>query len=330
MGELDVVVVGGINTDYTIKGPRLPEPGSSVQGTEFQEGPGGKGSNQAIAAARLGARAALVGRVGNDERGRRSLARLEEDHVDTSAIATDPDAPTGAALIMVNDAGDKQIFTAPGANLKLGEADIMDAREILARAKVVLCQLELPVQVVAAAVRLARAAGARVVLDAAPAIPLPEDLLRDVHVIRADAGEAEILTGAQVRDIHTARIAAENLIRRGAGAACVGTPGGNLLHSPEGELWLPHLPVRAVDETGADDAFAGGLAATLARGQPLREAVRFAHAAAALKTTNFGAQAGLPWRAEVEGLLEDFAERLPSVLWPSTGTWSRSSASDGS
>jgi ribokinase len=303
-GEFDVVVVGSVNTDYTIIGPRLPTPGATIQGSEFRIGPGGKGANQAVAAVRLGARTALLARVGKDERGAFSLQQLQLAGVDTLALLRDGQAVTGAALVMLAESGEKQILSAPGANQELSPTDVANAGPLLARAKVVLLQLEIPMATVEAAARIGRAAGARVVLDAGPAAPLTEELLRDVHVIRANAGEAEILTGVRVEDALSARRAAKNLLRRGAGAACVGAPGGNLLVTPEHELWLPHITVRAVDATGAGDALSAGVAVALAQGQALDEAVRLGHAAAALKTTQLGAQAGMPQRAEVVALLQ--------------------------
>jgi ribokinase len=205
---------------------------------------------------------------------------------------------------MLAESGEKQILTAPGANQGLSPADVSNAGNLLARAKVVLLQLEIPMATVEAAARLGRAAGARVVLDAGPAAPLTEELLRDVHVIRANGAEAEVLTGVRVEDAVSARRAAKNLLRRGVGAACVGTPSGNLLVTAEHELWLPHIAVRAVDATGAGDALSAGLAVALAQGQPLDEAARLGHTAAALKTTKPGAQAGMPLRTEVQALLQ--------------------------
>jgi ribokinase len=310
----DVLVVGGANMDFLIKGAALPRPGATLQGAEFQEAPGGKGANQAVAAARLGARVALVARVGADARGRSVLERLKAENVDTRAVTTDDHTPTGVALIMVDAAGEKQILTTPGANQQLSAADVERASDLLANSKVILLQLETPLEVVATAVRLARAAGARVVLDPAPAIPLPEALLKDVHVLRANSNEAEVLTGVSVTDAASAKLAAQNLIHRGVSAACVSAPGGTFLLSADTELWFSHLPVPAIDATGAGDAFAGALATALAEGRALSEAVRFAHAAAALKITKLGAQAGLPRRDEVLGMLPRArAERvLPS------------------
>lgn len=301
--EFGVLVVGGVNTDYTVKGPSLPTPGTAVQGSDFMEAPGGKGANQAIAAARLGARVALIARVGTDRRGRAAIAKLRENGVDTGAVLGASDAPTGAALVMVDTSGEKQILTDPGANLLLGEADVTSNGHLFSRSEVVLVNLEVPLPTVASAVRLGRAAGARVLLDPAPPIPLPSELLRDLHVIRPNAAEAEVLTGVAVHDRDSARAAAENLRHRGAGAACIGAPKGNLLVSDEGELWLEHLAVASVDKTGAGDAFAGALAAGLANGMLLEEAARLAHAAAALTTTRLGAQAGLPHADEVRAAM---------------------------
>lgn len=300
--ELDVVVIGGANTDYLIRGPELPQPGSTVDGQEFQEAPGGKGANQAVAAARLGAHVAFICKVGSDARGKALLERLRAEGVEIDAALVDDRAATGVALVMVDAQGEKQIMTAPGANHLLAPEDIEHASQLIARARVALLQLELPLRTVQTAARLSRAAGATVVLDPAPPRELPEELLRDVHVIRPNAAEAESLTGIRVEDAASARRAAGNLLRRGVGAAVIGAPGGSLLVSSEMELWLPQLDVKVVDATGAGDAFAAALAVWLGKGEGLARAARFANAAAALKTTKLGAQAGLPRRDEVERL----------------------------
>jgi ribokinase len=301
--DFDVVVIGGANTDFMVRGAALPGPGVTLDGEVFQEAPGGKGANQAVAAARLGARVAFVGRVGSDERGGKLLDQLAAEGVDVRAVSVDPEVETGVALIMVDARGEKQIMTAPGANHRFSAQHATEATEIIARAHVVLLQLELPLPAVETAASLARAAGARVLLDPAPPRPLMEELLRDVHVIRPNAAEAEVLTGVQITDPGAARLAASNLLRRGVGAAIVGAPGGSLLLTPEGELWLPHYLVHAVDSTGAGDAFAAALAVCLARGDELRVAARFANASAALQTTRLGAQAGLPTRDQVVSFL---------------------------
>jgi ribokinase len=300
---IDVLVIGGANTDFLVRGASLPQPGSTAEGEEFQEAQGGKGANQAVAAARLGARVAFVTRVGADVRGAAILDQLRSDGVDVGAATTDISAPTGVALIMVDAKGEKQILTAPGANRKLASAHIEALGALIARAKVVLLQLEVPLEAVETAAQLSRAAGAHVVLDPAPPRELSEELLRNLHVIRPNAAEAETLTGIAVTDQPSARKAADNLLRRGVGAVVIGAPHGDLLRSSDDELWLPHLPVDVVDATGAGDAFAAGLAVCLARGDDLRSAATFANAAAALATTRLGARAGLPSHGEVIQLL---------------------------
>jgi ribokinase len=301
--DFDVVVVGGANSDYLVRGKTLPKPGTTIEGEEFQEAAGGKGANQAVAAARLGAKVAFVGRVGADPRGQAILSKLKDEHVDVREVSVDANAPTGVALVMVDGDGEKQIMTAPGANRRLSAKDISRAAGVISNGRVVLLQLEVSMLAVEAAVRIAKAAGAKVVLDPAPARELADDLLRNVEVIRPNAAEAEVISGVRVTDEQTALQAAENLIRRGVRAAIIGAPGGNLLVSTNEELWLPHVEVDVVDATGAGDAFAAALAVCLARGEDLAAAVRFANAAAALKATKLGAQAGLPRRDEVDRLV---------------------------
>jgi ribokinase len=246
---------------------------------------------------------AFLGRVGADERGKRLVAQLKAEGVDVQAVSIDPTTETGVALIMVEAGGEKQIMTAPGANHRLSAAEVMEASPLLARARVVLLQLELAPAATDAAARLARAAGARVVLDSAPPRALAEELLRDVHLVRANAAEAEVLTGLAIANRSTARAAAQNLLRRGVSAAVIGAPGGDLLLDEGGDLWVPHISVPAVDATGAGDAFSATLAVGLARGDDLRAVMRRASAAAALKTMKFGARAGLPTSTELEAFV---------------------------
>jgi ribokinase len=300
----DVVVVGSVNTDYLVRGPRLPRPGETVLGGELYEGLGGKGANQAVAAARLGARVALVARVGRDGRGEQALARLRAEGVDVAAVGHDETALTGTAIIMVDRAGEKQILVAPGANDRLTAEQVRAAAATVQAARVVLCQLEVPLGAVAEALRLARAAGARTMLDPAPAVVLADELLRLVDVIRPNASEAAVLTGVAVHDRASARQAADWLRGHGAGAAVVQAGDeGNLFAGPDGEHFVPKLPVPGVDATGAGDALAGALAVALAEGRSLAEAGPFASAAAALATTKVGAQEGLPRREQIAELL---------------------------
>jgi ribokinase len=303
MNRHDVVVVGGANTDFWVRGPNLPVPGSTLEGTSFHESPGGKGANQAVASARLGAKTALLACLGSDDRGDVLFDSLTAEHVETAGVVRDLTRPTGAALVMVDERGEKQVLTAPGANEGLTAQHIAAFSTVLISAKVVLLALEVPLETVAAAARIARAAGAYVILNPSPARLLHEELLRDLHVIRPNADEAEFLTGIEVKSRADARRAAENLLRRGAGSALIGAPGGDLLLTPEEETWLPHHHVEVVDKTGAGDAFTAGLAVGLSEGKRLREAARFASATAALSITSMGARGGLPKHEQVLELM---------------------------
>ena len=323
--EMSIVVVGGANTDYIARGPRLPA-GDSVEGSEFVEASGGKGLNQAVAAARLGASAELVGRVGNDGRGRAILAYLGREGVEARHVGRDAAAITGAAVIHVDRSGHKQSMAAPGANLRLGARDVRRAGSALRGARVLVTQLEPPLGAIAEAVRMAKAAHVPVVLDAGPARPLPAGLLRGLAIVRANALEAEALTGVHVTGYRSARRAAEALLARGAGAAAVQAGDeGDLIVWRDGECWLPRLDVPAVDSTGAGDAFTAALAVRLAEGCSLAVAGPFASAAAALTTTRLGAAVALPRRDEVLALLE----RVAGVGAPSESGRPRSMAKRG-
>jgi ribokinase len=325
MPPFDVIVIGGLNTDFTARGATLPRPGETKDGETFVIGPGGKGANQAVAVARLGGLVALIGAVGDDDRGRELIELARAEGVDVEHVRRVQKAPSGAAVIHVDERAQKQIFAVPGANHHLTVADVRDSLASITDyatadvsvaqdfspapafppARVVLAQLEVPVECVEAAFRWARENGAKTVLDPAPAIPLPDTLLSIVDVLKPNAGEAGVLTGMRISDRQSARAAARKLLDRGVGAVAIAAGDeGNLLISGEGEHWMPRIKVNAVDATGAGDAFAGTLATFLARGRPLVEAATNANAAAALKTIKLGAQAGLPREEELRAFLE--------------------------
>ena len=304
-GRYDVVVVGKANVDYLVRGPRLPRPGESVNGDFFQQAPGGKGANQAVGAARLGARVALVARVGNDVRGDSVVEALITEGVEIDFLVRDPVAFTGVALCQVGATGEKQILSAAGANARLSVADVRAAGEALTSTRVVLLQLGVPIDAIGEAIRIGRAAGARVVVDPGPPAPLPDELLAQIDVMRPNCSEAQALTGIEVDGRDSARKAAAALLRRGVGAAAVQAgEAGDLVMWDGGEVWLPRFEVARLDATGAGDAFASAFAVALAEGKPLAECGPFASAAAALATTVLGAQASLPRRAAVLALLQ--------------------------
>ena len=233
----DIVVVGSANTDFIARGKQLPKPGETTKGELFQAGQGGKGANQAVAAARLGARVTFVGRVGSDDRGDAMLAQLRDAGVHTDNVIRDPDTPTGAAVIHVDESGEKQIFMVPNANEKL-TADDVRGLDSLRNTKVLMLQLEIPLETVMEAARIAHEAGAKVVLDPAPPIDLPDELLKRVTVIKPNSSEAERLTGLKVSDQQSARKAAEKLLGRGVATVVIQAGGeGNLLIWQEGEHW---------------------------------------------------------------------------------------------
>jgi ribokinase len=301
----DVVVVGGANMDFLVRGERLPAPGETIQGDVSDESPGGKGANQAVAAARLGARVVLIGRVGADRRGDLIRERLEKEGVATHQLRRDPEAATGVALVMVDRQGQKLIMATPGANANVSEEDLRMASPVIREGRVLLMQLELPVPIVERAAQIAKGAGRLVVLDAGPGVELPDSVLQNLDVIRANAHEAGILTGRAVHNLEDARIAAQTLRQRGVGAAIIGAGAeGDLILSREGELRLPWQAVDAVDATGAGDAFTATLAVCRGEGLSWSESGPCASAAAALKTTKLGAQAGLPRRAELVKFIE--------------------------
>jgi ribokinase len=300
----DVIVVGGINSDFVLRGECLPGPGETVMCESFFQGPGGKGANQAVAAARLGARVAIIGCVGKDDRGDALIKNLQREGVETRYIARSKNAVTGVALIVVDKKGEKSIGACMGANHKLSASDVRKARETLENCKVLLMQFEAPDVALIAAAKIARKAGAKVVLDPAPPRELPKELLPLLDVIRPNSSEAEFLTGIKVTDRASARRAADALIKQGPHAVALQAgDGGDLFVWPGGEKYLPHFKVNSVDATGAGDAFAAAMCVGIAEGKTLAEAGRMGSATAALKTLRLGAQAGLPTRRKLEQFL---------------------------
>jgi ribokinase len=296
-----ICVIGSANVDLTFHTARLPMPGETLAGTAFHLGLGGKGANQAVMAARLGAHVTLVARVGNDAFGVESLKRYQELGLDTSCIGIDPDRPTGVAAIVVDDDARNCILVVPGANGALSPRDVDAAQAAIGSADFLLGQLEVPFDTIVAAFRTARAAKVRTILNPAPALALPEELLRLTNVCIPNETELAALTGRPTRSIEDVVTAAQMLRQRGAGSVLVtlGDRGAVLLHEAE-VLTIPAVPVAAVDPTGAGDAFIGSLAVFWAETGDLRAAARRANAVAALTVQRAGAQAAFPTRAEVE------------------------------
>ncbi|MCX7680897.1 MAG: ribokinase [Anaerolineae bacterium] len=305
-----ITVVGSLNMDMVVRVPRLPRPGETVIGSDFRTIPGGKGANQAVAAARLGAQTSMVGRVGRDDFGRLLLDNLAAAQVDHRFVRQDPGAPTGVAFIEVDDAGKNSIVVASGANARLTPADVDIAAATITAASALLLQLEIPLETVARAAAVAHAAGVKVILNPAPARPLPAELLALVDVLVPNESETEILTGLPVGSQAEAERAALTLLEAGVGAVVLTLGERGALLAQDGRTQtFPAFEVKPADVTAAGDAFLAGFAVALAEGKPLAEAVRWGNAAGALATTKLGAQPSLPTRQEVERLLAEGVTR---------------------
>lgn len=296
-----IVVVGSSNTDLIVRVARIPQPGETILGGEFMTAAGGKGANQAVAAARAGGRVSFIARVGQDAYGRAAIAGWRRDGIDTRRILRDPKQPSGTALIFVAANGENSIAVASGANAALTPRDIRASPTAFRDARVLLVQLETPLETVRAAIDEARKAGARVILNPAPAQALPRDVLRAVSVITPNETEAALLTNIPVKDIASAKAAARSLRHRGVETVVI-TLGrrGALVATADGETIVKGFAVKPVDTTAAGDVFNGALAVALAENQPLQRAVRFANAAAALSVTKKGAQSSAPGRNAIE------------------------------
>jgi ribokinase len=297
----EILVIGSLNADLVVRAPRFPAPGETISGEDLSIIPGGKGANQAVAAARQGASVAMVGRVGDDSFGPTLLQNLRENKVDTARVQTAASA-TGTAIIVVDSSGQNSIVLSPGANGKVTPADV-DAVSFR-DSDMLLLQLEIPLETVVQAASAARQSGLRVILNPAPARQLPDSLLADMDILVPNESELQLMSGQSVTDISSAKSAARVLLAKGVQTVIV-TLGANgaLLVTGENSIHIPTFKVKVVDTTAAGDAFIGGLAAALLKGVPLEEAVRYGNASGALAATKFGAQPSLPTEDEVEQLV---------------------------
>jgi ribokinase len=294
----DILVIGSLNADLVVRAPRFPAPGETISGDDLAIIPGGKGANQAVAAARQGASVSMLGRVGKDGFGDFLLDNLKNNHVDTSLVQRD-DAATGTAIIVVDANGQNSIVLSPGANGKVTPADITPASFL--DPKLVLLQLEIPIESVIHTTASAKARGMRVLLNPAPARPLPDELIAQVDFLVPNETELSLLTGMPVTDIISAESAARMLLAKGARTVIV-TLGasGALIVTARMATHIPAFQVNVVDTTAAGDAFIGGFASGLLRGFALEDAVLYGNACGALATTKFGAQPSLPTAEEVK------------------------------
>ena len=298
-----IVVIGSSNTDMIVQAAHIPRPGETVLGGEFSTAAGGKGANQAVGVARAGGSAVFLARVGADMFGERALEGLRKDGIDVSRVILDSEAPSGVALIIVDERGENSIAVAPGANGRLSSDDVRAVSDLISGAALVLMQLEIPLETVRTAARIAHDARVRVILNPAPAQVLDGELLRLIDIITPNETEAELLTGVAVSEAGQAHGAALKLHQSGIATVLI-TLGarGVYVSSPEFTGIVPGFPVEAVDTTAAGDVFNGVLAVGLAEGKGLEESARLACAAAALSVTKRGAQPSAPIRSEIDRL----------------------------
>ncbi|MVM32967.1 ribokinase [Spirosoma sp. HMF4905] len=296
-----ILVIGSSNTDMVVKTQKLPAPGETVLGGTFFMNPGGKGANQAVAAARLGGQVTFVAKVGDDIFGQQAVTGFQQEGINTRYILTDAEHPSGVALINVDASGENCITVAPGSNAHLQANETAEALQTMASDTLVLLQLEIPLSTVEHVVKQAARRGLRVILNPAPAQALPTDLFQHLFLITPNETEAELFTGIRVADLPTAKLAAQKLHELGVSNVVItlGSKGAYLSTETQDQL-ISTAVVKAIDTTAAGDCFNGALAVGLAEGQPLPDAIAFACKAASISVTRMGAQASMPKREEVD------------------------------
>jgi ribokinase len=298
--SVKIIVAGSMNMDMVVKTSHIPQPGETVLGGTFFMNPGGKGANQAIAVARLGAEVAFIGKIGDDIFGRQSSQLFEDEGVDIAGMVADEDQPSGIALITVDEKGENSIVVAPGANARLYPEDVENSFKNYPDARILLVQLEIPLNTVQFAAELAKKQGVKVILNPAPANKSVPDFYKLIDIITPNVTEAEMLTGVKITDSDSALVAAKKLRSFGVPTVIItlGSSGAILLDGEE----FHHIDapkVTAVDTTAAGDVFNGALAVAISEGKPLPEATAFACKAASIAVTKLGAQASIPYRNEV-------------------------------
>jgi ribokinase len=313
MANNKILVAGSLNMDQVVRVPRIPALGETLLGAgSLKLVPGGKGANQAVAMARLGAPVAMAGRVGNDPFGERLLSSLRSDNVDTGLIVVDQEEASGVAFIFLAPDGNNAIVVAAGANMRVGQDSVQSSTifEAIAQAQALVLQLEIPLETVILFIAAAHKAGVPVVLNLAPGQPLSKEVLRQLEVLIVNETEASLLSGQRVDSLEDARIVASVLHEQGIPKVVI-TLGsqGALLATSDGSgktriIYQSAPVVQVIDTTAAGDCFVGALTVALTEGQSPEDALRFAVYASALKVTKFGAQSGLPTRAEVDAFLQ--------------------------
>jgi ribokinase len=295
-----IIVIGSSNTDMIVKVPRIPAPGETILGGKFIKAAGGKGANQAVAAARSGGEVTFIANTGDDALGKEAIEGFKKEGINTDYIFVDQVTPSGVALIFVGDDGENSIAVASGANGTLTPSNINQIEQVIAKGDILLTQLETPLETIEAAVKVAKSYGVKVILNPAPAQRLEDELLQQIDILTPNQSEAELLTGIKVQDESSAVKAGEILHSRGVETVILtlGANGAFVLTQKNRDM-IPGFRVEAEDTTAAGDTFNGALAVGLANGKTMKDAIMWAHAAAALTVTRMGAQPSIPSKEEI-------------------------------
>lgn len=296
-----IIVVGSSNTDMVISADHFPKPGETIIGSGFYVNGGGKGANQAVAAARLGGDVFLIAKLGTDDNGKHTLSNLRKENIDVSHVTLTTAQPSGVAMITVDATGENTIIVDSGANAMLSETDIYEAEDVFKDAAIVLMQLETPVKTLCAAAELGKKYHALVVLNPAPAFAkgIPQELLKNVDIIIPNETESEIITGVHVHDEQSAAAAARIMKAKGCKEVIITMGSKGSFVSSDIDEKVPAFKVKAIDTTGAGDTFCGALSVALSEGHNLYEAAKFASKAASLSVMRLGAQVSMPYRYEI-------------------------------
>ncbi len=299
-----ITVLGDINQDFVMRAERMPRPGETLAGSDLRFVPGGKGANQAVTAARLGARVRYIGRVGEDVFGPQLRQNLEREGIDTTFLESDPEEATGTAFIALAPSGENSILVCMGANFRVSVEQVERASSAIENADMLLLQLALPLDSVRRAMEIAHRAGTPVLFDPSPVTDGLDPLWSQTTIATPNETEAEAITGASATEVPDAARTAQWFRQRGVQVAVITLgAGGAVVMDDAGARQIRAYDVEVVDTTGAGDAFAGALGTRLAEGAAVDEAIRFANAAGALAASRFGAQTGLPEREDVEALM---------------------------
>lgn len=303
-----IIVIGSIHMDFTILVDKLPRIGETIIGKGFKMSPGGKGANQAVASAKLGAETYIVGRVGNDYLGDLLIESMKKNEVNVDFVKKDPSTHSGLAFITVDSKGKNMISVAPGADLTITKNDVEEAISTIKQADMMLLQLEIPIEIVTYAANVAFKNGIKVILNPAPYKPLPKKLLENIFALTPNEVEVSMMSKIRTKGLKSMIKAGKKLIKTGIKNVVItlGEKGAMLINN-EKALHFQAIKVKAIDTTGAGDAFNGALAVALAEGKSIEDAIRFANFAGALATTKVGAQEALPKREEIEEFMKKFS-----------------------